>query len=198
MTADEQLLIEKMKNGDRTSFREVVERYKRKVYYLTLDLTGNHDDAEDLSQEVFIKVFKSVGNFKGDAKLSTWIHRIAINTYIDHTRSQKIMTTELPDYFNEDEHNDDSFSGKDHYKNPELVTSGNQIQIHVQQALEKLSPREKTIFVMRHYQELQNKEISEILNVTEGTVKTLLFRAIQKLQQHLSFYRPELGLESEK
>jgi len=76
------------------------------------------------------------------------------------------------------------------------VTEGNQIHIHVQQALEKLSPREKTIFVMRHYQEMQNKEISEILKVTEGTVKTLLFRAIQKLQIHLSFYRPDLGMEN--
>lgn len=198
MTADEQQLIEKMKTGDRTAFREVVEKYKRKVYYLALDLIGNHDDAEDLSQEVFIKVFKSVSNFKGDSKFSTWIHRVTINTYIDHTRSQKMMTTSLPDYFSEDNHETESFSGKDHYKNPELVTEGNQIQIHVQQALEKLTPREKTIFVMRHYQELQNKEISEILNITEGTVKTLMFRAVQKLQQHLSFYRPDLGLENEK
>ena len=76
---EEQVLVECAHNGEMGAFRELVERYKKKVYYLSFDLTGNHHDAEDLSQEVFIKAYRSLKNFRGDAKLNSWLYRINRN-----------------------------------------------------------------------------------------------------------------------
>ena len=83
---DERLLITKAKNGNINAFKELVEEYKKMVYYFSYDLTGNHEDAEDLSQEVFIKVFQSIHSFRSEGKLSSWLYRITLNTFISLQR----------------------------------------------------------------------------------------------------------------
>jgi len=188
---EEQVLVERARRGEMFAFRELVERYKKKVYYLAYDLTGNHHDAEDLSQEVFIKAFRSLKNFRGDAKLSSWLYRITVNTAISQQRKKSVSQMQLQESFEEESRNEVQFSGGETTQNPEKCAEAGLMQQHIEKALQKLSPREKSIFVLRHYNDLPLKEIADILKINLGTVKSMLFRAIQKLRKELAFYKQE-------
>ncbi len=198
MMTDETKLVEKLRNGDRLAFRELVETNKKKVYYLALDLTGNHHDAEDLSQEVFIRAFRGVSKFRGNAKLSSWLYRITVNRYLDMKRKKRML------FFNPQQTTDRSdFEPqapvlRDNGADPERLTESGLIQVHIKQALQALSARERSVFILRHYHELPLKDIAHMLNVADGTVKSLLFRALEKLRKELAFYRQDLGLEEVK
>ncbi|HSE39601.1 MAG TPA: sigma factor, partial [Acidobacteriota bacterium] len=82
MVSDEQELLSRAQKGDEGAFQTIVDKYKRQMYYLALDLTGNHHDAEDLSQEAFVKAYTSIQGFRGDAKISSWLHRIVVNAHL--------------------------------------------------------------------------------------------------------------------
>jgi RNA polymerase sigma-70 factor, ECF subfamily len=181
MTNEEQILIENVQRGEVAAFQELVEKYKQKVFYMALDMTGNHHDAEDLSQEVFMKVFTAIKDFRGEAKLSSWLYRIAMNTCIDKTRRKHLKLVDIDDRVYEQ-----ATPGK----NPEQLLQDRATQDQIEQALQKLPPRQRSIFVMRHYNELMLREIAEALGISEGTVKAQLFRAIQRLQKELGASRP--------
>lgn len=192
---EEQLLIQRAQYGDKTAFRELVERYKKKIYYLAYDLTGNHHDAEDLSQEVFIKAFRSLPRFRGEAKLSSWLYRIAVNTNISQRRKKSVSHMLLQESFEaEGEIKLDNLGDEIKY-NPEQAAEAKLMQKHLEHALQKLAPREKSIFVLRHYHDLPLKEIAETLKINLGTVKSLLFRALKKMQKELAFYKEDFGSE---
>lgn len=167
------------------AFRSLVEANQRAVYYLALDLTGQHHDAEDLSQEVFIKAYKALDAFRGEASAYSWLYRITVNTYLNRRRKKALRFRQLWDDF--------SLMGTRDSAPGQEVEADIRRQ-HVNAALRKLSPRERTAFVLRHYQDLSVKEVAGLMDVAEGTVKSLLFRAVQKLRDALSFYREELGL----
>ena len=198
MRNEEERLIKLAREGDVNAFRELVQRHMKKIYYLCYDLTRNHHDAEDLSQEVFIKVFHSIKKFRGSAKFSSWIHRIAVNTFIDKDRK---YTPPLDSF--EEEFSDDVKVAKppvDHEPNhnPEQKAETGLMQKHLDSALKELPNQQRSVFVLRHYQYLSLKEIAEMLKISEGSVKSSLFRAIRRLQDSLSFYRYDLGLEESK
>jgi len=197
MTNEELRLINRVKEGDFTAFRQIMETHQEKIYYLAYDMTNNHQDAEDLSQEVFLKAYHSLKKFRGDAKLSSWLYRIAVNTCIDKIRKKK----EVPVLINDEKENDEWTSTHyvvDDSVDPENVAESGIMQKHIHHAMQKLSPREKSVFVLRHYNDLQLKEISDILNLSLGTVKSLVFRAVKKLKEELAFYRQDFGLEESK
>ena len=91
----EQVLVTRAQNGELSAFRQLVELYKKNIYYLSYDLTGSHHNAEDLSQDVFIKVFQSIKSFRGEAKLSSWIYRITVNTFISQYRKKSYSAMKL-------------------------------------------------------------------------------------------------------
>jgi len=128
---EEQVLVQRMQQGDMLAFRELVERYKKNIYYLSYDLTGNHHDAEDLSQEVFIKAFRSMSNFRGDAKLSSWLYRITVNTAISQKRKKSVSNMQLQENFeetvNKSEQNNKEFS-----RNPEKWAEAGLIRDHLE------------------------------------------------------------------
>jgi len=188
---DEQVLVERARNGEIGAFRELVERYKKKIYYLALDLTGNHHDAEDLSQEVFIKAYRSLKNFRGDAKFNSWLYRIAVNTCISQKRKKSLSSMTLQEDF-DSETDQKHFTEGASFHNPERSAEAGLIQQHINNALQRLTPRERSVFVLRHYNDLPLKEIAHILKISEGTVKSMLFRAIKRLQKEVSFYRKEI------
>ena len=181
MTNEEQILIRNVQRGEMAAFQELVEKYKQKVFYMALDMTGNHHDAEDLSQEVFMKVFTAIKDFRGEAKLSSWLYRIAMNTCIDKTRRRHLKLVDIDEKVYEQ-----ATPGK----NPEQLLQDRAAQDQIEQALQKLPPRQRSIFVMRHYNELMLREIAEALGISEGTVKAQLFRAIQRLQKELGAFGP--------
>jgi RNA polymerase sigma-70 factor (ECF subfamily) len=189
---EEKKIIDRVQSGDQLAFKQIVELNKKMVYYLAYDLTGNHQDAEDLSQEVFIKMFKSISKFRGEAKLSTWLKKITVNLYIDMKRSKlyKSFNMQYPIEDKEFEINSNqSLSNPDNNMDIKMLSAKVEFSLH------KLSPKEKSIFIMRHFQEMTIAEISDSMNIAVGTVKSLLFRAVQKLQQNLAPYRREFGLE---
>lgn len=173
-----------------TNFPELVGRFMRKIYFLSLDLTGNHHDAEDLAQEAFLRAHKAMKKFRGEAQIGTWLYRITINTHIDRQRGLKSAALRTQKSLDDEEGPTfaptDSRPGSD----PEKQAESEMIQSHIDQALNTLSARQRTIFVLRHYQGLKLREIAALIDRSEGTVKTTLFRAVQRLQQELAFYRP--------
>jgi RNA polymerase sigma-70 factor (ECF subfamily) len=191
----ERALVRRIQTGDQAAFRELVETHKQNVYYLALDLTGNHYDAEDVSQEVFIKAYKGIGTFRSGARLNTWLYRITMNTFIDRKRKKSLNVVKLPATDEDEERNPLDLAGDEVTGNPERELAAGRIDDHIREALESLSEQERVVFVMRHYEDMALKEISAALDIAEGTVKSLLFRSVRKLRQRLSFYRDELGLE---
>jgi RNA polymerase sigma-70 factor, ECF subfamily len=177
------------------SFHELVERHKKGMYYLALDLTGNHHDAEDLSQEVFIKAHKGLRTFRGDSSELTWLRRIAINTYLNQKRKKAFSMLR---FFKEasDERSPESGVSLSDVESRDRPTDSaidqSILRAHIDRALGKLSPGEKTAFVLRHFHDQALKEIAGHMSIADGTVKSLLFRATRKMQKELEGLKTEV------
>ena len=193
MSFNEQQIIQRIHDGDNDAFRELVEHHKQNIYYLAYDLTGNHHDAQDLAQDVFVQMFRSLNSYRGEGKLSSWLYRITVNISINKNRKKALSAMQLKDDFSRETNDNASFDGGRVQQNPEKSTDGQLAQAHIQHALQNLSERERAVFVLRHYKDLPLKDIATTLQIAEGTVKGLLFRAIRKLQVELSFYRQDLA-----
>lgn len=185
---EEHILISRAQNGDMGAFRELVENHKKLVFHYSYDLTGNVHDSEDLSQEVFIKMFRALNSFRGESKLSSWLFRITSNTWISMIRSKNMNLHRIEVPLSESVLENRNGTTK-HGENPEKTTEATFIQADIQAALEKLTPRERSVFVLRHYHELSTAEVGSILRIADGTVKSLLFRAVKKLRHYLAPYR---------
>lgn len=195
MANHEQVLVDRINEGDPSAFQEFVERYKKKIYFLAYDLMGDHHDAEDISQEVFIKVFRSLKNFRRNSKMSSWLYQITVNASIDALRKKSVKPQEALEDLEKVEAQASLLGSGLHVENPARSAEASLIQEHISRALQKVSPKERTIFVMRHFNDLDTKEIAEILKVSQGTVKSFLFRAIRKLRKELSPCFGHSGLE---
>jgi RNA polymerase sigma-70 factor (ECF subfamily) len=193
--AEDRQLIEQIKQGEKEAFRELVEKYKKPLYYYCFRLCRNHADAEDLSQEVFIKVYQRIEQFREEAKIQTWIYRIASNAFIDKKRRKVFLISETDRFDAESQSNTIEIHSQENDIKPDRQAESSLIQKHIDMAMQKLSEKEKTAFILKHYEGLAIKEIAAIFKTSDGTVKSHLFRAIQKLQSALSFYRSDLGLE---
>ena len=192
---NEQILVDRISRGDSAAFQEFVDRYKKKIYYIAYDITGDHDDAEDVSQEVFIKVFRSLKTFRRNAKVSSWLYQISVNASIDLLRKKASKPEKSMDDIERADIQENLPGSSTRAQNPERSAEDLIIQNHISEALQKVSPKERSVFVMRHYNELKIREIAEILGVSPGTVKALFYRATRKLRRELSFYLGNPGLE---
>lgn len=181
---EEKELIDRLSKGDMPAFRELVEAYKKKMYYFALDMVGDPADAEDISQEVFLKVFRGFKTFKRDAKLSSWLYRIAYNASIDHLRRKSLAPEAV-----EDETLDVAsagFSEPPASTDPARTAESRLLGARVEKALQKVSERERTVFVLRHYNDLMLNEIAETMQISMGSVKSYLFRCLWKLKKELT------------
>ena len=176
-------MVEATKSHAVVSFREVVETHQRDLYAFAYRLTGNHHDAEDLSQEVFIKVYASLSSFRGESGLKTWIHRIAVNTYLNKRRKKALSFMRLkPDF------EVDAATG---IPPSDRGAEVNALRSQVNRALQQLSRQERVAFTLRVDDECSVKEVAEAMEVAEGTVKSLLFRAVRKMRKELAFLKEE-------
>lgn len=186
MATDEQALLSGAREKDPLALEEFVERYKKYVYFLGLSLTGNHHDAEDLSQDVFIKAFASIQNFRGDSKLTSWLHRITVNAYLDQKGHRTFRILRGGESLDDTE---TQFAEHRSGSDPEKEIHQKDVRTAIEKALNELGPRQKAVFVLRHYGEQSMKEIAEEMNISEGTVKSSLFHAVRKLQKALGKYQ---------
>jgi RNA polymerase sigma-70 factor (ECF subfamily) len=184
---EERGLIARARDGDMRAFREMVETHRRFVFRLAFDLTGNFHDAEDLSQEVFVRMFRALKKFRGDCKLSSWLYTVTTNTWIElnRTRRNRFNRTMIP--LEEETVESCQALHESNHDNPEHAAETSFIRDHILNALSILAPRERSVFVLRFFHDLKLAEIAEILGITEGTVKSHVFRAVKKMQKKLSF-----------
>lgn len=179
---DEKKLIGLIQSGDRQAFNELVEIYQTKVIHISYGMLSDYEDACDAAQEVFVKVYRSIGNFRGDSSLSTWIYRIAKNVCMDFLRKRKEPSLSI------DEEKDDGpkLEIEDNSKSPEQIAEKNEISRMVWSAVEKLDDKSRMIITMFDFEGLSYDEISAALEVPVGTVKSRLNRAREKLKKLLS------------
>jgi len=182
---DESTLIAGLARGDEKAFRELVERYKKKVYFLALDMVGSSIDAEDVSQDVFLKVFRSFGTFRKGAKLGSWLYRVTYNASIDHIRRKGSVPEAVPDEVLDSRSQANAGVLAAAALDPARTAESRLLQEKIALALDKISPQEKAVFLLRHYDDLMLKDIASSLGLSLGSVKSYLFRAVHKLQKEL-------------
>ena len=184
---DTDLIIQAQK-GDQSAFEELVYRYDRNVLSITLKYANNEDDAKDLYQEVFIRVYRGIKNFKFQSEFSTWLFRITTNVCLTYkARSKEHLKVSINNDF-DDEENEIGTTKELVYdgSTPEEISSGADLGEIVNAAVESLSPKQKMTFVLKHYEGYKIREIAEMLNCKEGTVKKYLFDATKNLRKKLS------------
>lgn len=189
MEENEIHLIERVCSGDIDAFQEIVERYKKKVYYIAYDIVGDFHDAEDISQEVFIKMYRALNRFRKDAKMSSWLYQITVNTSIDSLRKRRKKPHISVDDIAQIRASENAYQCASPDSNPERKAVASLMQKHIDLALHKITPQERAAFVMRHYNEFKINEIADVLEVSSGTVKSLLFRALKKMRRELSSFQ---------
>ena len=189
---DDSLLVREAQRGNRAAFEELVRHYDQAVLRLAMHLTGSEHEAQDIYQEAFLKAYKSVGNFRFECSFYTWIYRIVTNLCLDHLRKKQVRKEEAPVAMDaQGEAYDvlaqvaDGRSGA----NPERDLMRRELGTRISHALQKLTPRERMVFELKHYHGLKLRTVGEVLNTTEETAKNTLFRATQKLRGALADLR---------
>lgn len=172
------------------ALKKIFEENKKRMFALAYQYTKNAEDAEDILQETFIKAFRYMDRFdpQNGTHFSAWLYKIGINCSIDYLRRHKGKKNSLPDYI----HSED-VKADDGYSNPEWARQHNEAREKLDIFLHKLPPRQRMIFILRHYQELTTKEIAEYFGCSEGSVKKQLFRAVSFLKKS---FRPLFKEES--
>jgi RNA polymerase sigma-70 factor (ECF subfamily) len=175
-------LISRAAGGDPTAFQALVERHRSMVYRVAYQFAGNHHDAEDIAQEVFIKVYRSLDRFRQDAQLSSWMYRIVMNACIDHRRRQAPAGS-AP--FGE-EAEQKLLNTVEATPGPEERAYAGELGQVLETEIARLPHGQRIVFIMRHHQGLKLSEIAEALGLAEGTVKRQLHAAVHRLRQALT------------
>jgi RNA polymerase sigma-70 factor (ECF subfamily) len=185
-------LIREAQQGSRAAFDILVRQYDQAVLRLALHLTGSEQDAQDIHQEAFLKAFRYIGNFRFECSFYTWIYRIVTNLCLDQLRRRKSRREDpavMIDSSGEEMDLLSNVSDDRSIANPDRELQRKILGQRIQAALEKLTPRERMVFELKHYQGLKLRTIGEMLNTTEETAKNTLFRATKKLRANLAEMR---------
>lgn len=183
----ESKLIQQAKKGNRAAQAKIVYKHERMVYNLALRLLGNTEAAENVLQETFLKVLESLHSFKGGSSLSTWIYRIATNFALMHLRKRKTQFVSLDDY-SIDEIRDFRNFNRTLGNDPLHSLLNDELRDMLNKTIEKLSPKFKSVFILKDIEGLSLNEISEMLNMSLPAVKTNLHRARLFLRDQLAEY----------
>ena len=173
--------------GDREKFGVLVEKYQQIVFRTVMGYLHNKDDADDLSQEVFIQVYQSLSRFRGESSFSTWIYRIAVNASLNRIRksSENFLVRRFETLLGTDKKEEYVFTPADN-EDPENILIREEHLRWLQKALDSLPESQRTAIILSKYDDLPQKEIAEIMNLTEGAVEALIQRAKKNLREKLS------------
>ncbi|MEO6982924.1 MAG: sigma-70 family RNA polymerase sigma factor [Edaphobacter sp.] len=190
-TEDDEL-IRAAQKGERTAFDALVRRYDQSVLRLALHMLGNEQDAQDVHQEAFIKAYRHLGNFRFECSFYTWLYRIVTNLCLDQLRRRKSRREDPATVLDASGDEMDlmaNISDDRAMANPARELDRKIMGERINEALSKLTPRERTVFELKHYQGLKLRTIGEMLSTTEETAKNTLFRATRKLRANLAELR---------
>lgn len=185
-------LVERARGGDREAFRALVEAHKDQVFRLALGLTRRAEDAEDAVQEVFLRAYRGLRTFRGEARVGSWLYRITANVCADARRARAGRPGDDVEAPRQPAGSLELRDG-DPVADPERRLGSDELRRDLDRAVRRLSPAERTIFVLRHHQEMSIREVAATLGRAEGTVKNLLFRALRKLRRELAAHRAPGG-----
>jgi RNA polymerase sigma-70 factor (ECF subfamily) len=189
---DDRALIERAQAGDREAFEELVHRYDRDVLRIALNVLHKTEDARDVYQEAFLKIYRNLPRFRFECSFYTWMYRVVTNVCLDHLRRRSSRPEDQAPEFAVNQQGDlpttDFFDRQQEpsaSSDPERRMQGIEIRRRISSALKHLTPRERIVFEMKHYQGLKLRAIGEALGTSEETVKNSLFRATRKLRLQL-------------
>lgn len=186
--ADEEVLVKRARAGDLEAYDELVQRYQERIYATVYHMTSNHEDANDLAQESFIKAFQALKSFKGGSSFYTWLYRIAVNKTINFLKQRKNrIHMSLNDLDFNAEHDPDLVAFVSD-KTPRREAGLSELQEKLNTALMKLSEPHRLVVVLHDVQGLSHEEIAKVMDCNIGTVRSRLFYARQQLQAWLSDY----------
>lgn len=186
--ADEPALVRRASQGDVAAYDELVRRYQERIYSIVYHMTANHEDANDLAQETFIKAYRALKSFKGDSSFYTWLYRIAVNKTINFLKQRRNhLHMSLNDLDFNAEHDPDLVALTSD-KTPRRDLNLSELQEKLNAALLKLSEPHRLVVILHDVQGLSHEEIGRIMDCNVGTVRSRLFYARQQLQAHLSDY----------
>lgn len=188
MTAgEERELVARFKSGDQAAFAQLVRLYQKRVYAVAFRMVRDKEEAKDLTQEVFIKMHKALEGYRGEASVFTWAYRTTVNLAINHLRRKKIISwVPLLEAENKPE---EPKEGLSELENERLKAA-------IAEAVKKLPPKQRAIFILRHYDELSNEEIAQIVGKSVGAVKANYFQALQKMKKYLADWKTALSGET--
>jgi len=192
---DDTALVREAQAGNRGAFEELVHRYDRDVLRLALNLMKRTEDARDVYQESFFKVYRNLHRFRFECSFYTWLYRIVTNVCLDHLRRRQARPEDQAPELHAAQQDDvgtDFFERQREQRptlDPERHVLGQEIKKRLASAMERLSPRERIVFEMKHYQGLKLRAIGDALGTSEETVKNSLFRATRKLRNELGELR---------
>lgn len=186
---DDDILVAQFKAGDRNAFGKIMEKYHARMFSYVKRYVNINEDIQDIVQDIFIKVFKALPNWEPRASFQTWLYTIAKNRCIDHFRAHSRRTTYSLD---DEEEQIERPIATGLRSNPERVAREKEIGRYIRDALVQLSPKQRDVFILYHYEDLQIKEIAEVLGISEGTVKVHHHRAMNKLKDILGPVKDKL------
>jgi RNA polymerase sigma-70 factor, ECF subfamily len=189
---DDTQLIRGAQLGDAAAFEELVRQYDRPVLRLAIHLTGSQEDAQDIYQEAFLRAYINIGSFRFECSFYTWIYRIVTNLCLDHLRKRSSRHRDLTTTISSDGEEEqvlDRIADQRAGTSPERNMASRELRVCIVRAMQRLSPRERIVFELKHYHGLRLRTVAGILNTSEGTIKNTLFRATHKLRTQLAAVR---------
>jgi RNA polymerase sigma-70 factor (ECF subfamily) len=190
LTTDEQL-VERALAGDSDAFGEVVRRWERKIYALAYGITGSVEDARDAAQETFIAAFRNLQGFRGEAKVSSWLHRIAVNQCI--TRQRRVRVRAETAYEDEVESAGELFLATSGRESPARMSESKERAEAVRRAVAALPPELREVVLMKEFEDLTFQEIADALRIPLSTVKSRLYTALKQLRMRLERFNLEVA-----
>ncbi len=178
--ADEQEILVSVRQGDHDAFRVLVQTHMRQAYDIAYSILGSHDDADDVAQEAFVKVHRSIGSFRGESGFGTWLFRIVTNCALNRLKQRKRERRRDVGLGEADREMADVNAGIGQTEDP---------RIYVERALHELPTLQRAVVMLRHMNGLSTRQVSKILDCSEGTVKTHLHRGLKKMREKLEFLK---------
>jgi len=188
-TDEDQALVTRAQSGDATAFDELVVKYSPRLYGLIYNMTSNHEDTNDMLQDVFAKAYRAIKGFRGKSSFYTWIHTIAVNMTLNFLKKRGRRYHLSLDDVDASIQNDKEFIEVTSTSSPVREADLTELQRRLNEAMMKLSDEHRAVVTMFHIQGMPHEEISKILGVSEGTVRSRLFYANRQLQNYLDEFR---------
>jgi RNA polymerase sigma-70 factor (ECF subfamily) len=178
--ANEQQLISQAKQGSHEAYRILVERHMKQAYNVAYGFVNDHASAEDVAQEAFVRAYRSLPSFRGESEFATWLYRIVTNLSLNRVKRRKVLAArEVP------------LADAEHLLSAEDDQGQSDVRAHIEKALHELPTLQRAVVILRHVDGLSTKQVSTILQCSEGTVKTHLFRGLKKLRGKLEYLKTE-------